>query len=150
MDHLCFVYGSLKKGFWNHPLLKGSEFIGEARTREKFLMLEAGYPYLFDEEQVKEGKSRKTSPEIIEKFSKPMLRVTGEVYKVSENTLRTLDFLEGVEDNHYRREKHLIILDSGGLRLVNIYLPTNLVTVGMLSSTTPTKLDKKEVYQWTK
>ena len=30
MTHRVFVYGTLKKGFWNNPLLKGCEFVGGA------------------------------------------------------------------------------------------------------------------------
>jgi hypothetical protein len=32
MTHSVFVYGTLKKGFWNNPLLKGCEFFGSAVT----------------------------------------------------------------------------------------------------------------------
>jgi gamma-glutamylcyclotransferase (GGCT)/AIG2-like uncharacterized protein YtfP len=32
MTHRVFVYGTLKKGFWNNPLLKGCEFFGSAVT----------------------------------------------------------------------------------------------------------------------
>lgn len=32
MTHRVFVYGTLKRGYPNNPLLEGSEFLGEAVT----------------------------------------------------------------------------------------------------------------------
>ncbi|ENN95562.1 AIG2 family protein [Methanocaldococcus villosus KIN24-T80] len=33
-----FVYGTLRRGFWNNKLLKNSKFIGKGRTKEKYAM----------------------------------------------------------------------------------------------------------------
>ncbi len=77
-----FVYGSLKKNFHNHVLLKGSKFLGTAKSEaSRFKMLDLGsFPGLvFGNEQVK-----------------------GELYKVDDDTMAALDRLEG-HPSFYKR-----------------------------------------------
>lgn len=69
------VYGSLREGFGNHRLLHGSTKLGEINTEPKFTMYSlGGFPGVVP--------SGNTS-------------IKGEVYSVSESTLRRLDQLEG-------------------------------------------------------
>ena len=43
MNHRVFVYGTLKKGFWNNPLLKGCEFFGGAVTVPTYSMISVSH-----------------------------------------------------------------------------------------------------------
>ena len=88
-----FVYGSLRKGFWNYEsYLKNSKFIGKGRTKEKYAMYADIIPYVVENEKIS--------------------HIVGEVYEVDEETLKRIDCLEGHPD-YYRRKKVPIILDSG-------------------------------------
>jgi len=40
MTHRVFVYGTLKRGYPNNPLLEGSQFLGEAVTVPTYKMVE--------------------------------------------------------------------------------------------------------------
>ncbi|MDG3087028.1 gamma-glutamylcyclotransferase [Vibrio hannami] len=82
MQHLVFVYGTLRKGECNHHLLAQSEYLGMYETEPNFQLFDLGqYPGLM------EG----------------MHSITGEVYRVSDSTLAELDILEDVPIE-YRRE----------------------------------------------
>lgn len=70
-----FVYGTLKKGYGNHRLLKDAAFAGRAVTNDRYAMLDAGFPVL-----MKAGGERRN--------------VVGELYKVDQATLERLDRLE--------------------------------------------------------
>ena len=89
---LIFVYGTLRKGFHNHRLLKNSTFIGKGRTKKKYKMTVNGIPFVSE----KEGISH----------------IVGEVYEVDEKTLKRLDILESHPD-WYERKKVKIILENG-------------------------------------
>ncbi|KAB2888115.1 MAG: gamma-glutamylcyclotransferase [Desulfobulbaceae bacterium] len=91
MNSLVFVYGTLKKGFSNHRLLAGSEYLGTAQTVEKYAMYSTGTPIVLKDEAV--------SP------------IHGELYRVNEATLVALDSLEGHPD-WYRREEISIFVDG--------------------------------------
>lgn len=91
MHSLVFVYGTLKKGFSNHRLLAGSEYLGTAQTVEKYAMYTTGTPIVLKDEAV--------SP------------IHGELYRVNEATLVALDSLEGHPD-WYRREEISIFVDG--------------------------------------
>jgi gamma-glutamylaminecyclotransferase len=77
-----FVYGSLKKGFYNHGLLSESTFIDNAMTLPKYTMYDLG-----------------GYPAIVEMGDTPIF---GEVYEV--NDIVRLDRLEG-HPKWYRREQ---------------------------------------------
>lgn len=94
MDKLFFVYGSLKWDGWNHHLLHGCDLVSEVVTKGEFLLTDVGFPYLVP-------KSAHTDA-----VGGPTLRVLGEMYRVcSEEVEALLDALEGVEHNHYKKEK---------------------------------------------
>tara|TARA_R110001583_G_scaffold94255_5_gene237682 strand:+ start:1049 stop:1429 length:381 start_codon:yes stop_codon:yes gene_type:complete len=73
--HKVFVYGTLKKGGSNHYFLKGSMFLRETILKDHSIYAPSmyGFPLLLED---KGGK------------------VHGEVYKVNDITLRSLDMLE--------------------------------------------------------
>ncbi len=83
---LVFLYGTLKRGGCNHPLLAGQEFCGPGRTAPGFaLYVLDGYPGMVPEEGDASG-------------------VNGEVWSVEDACLRALDELEGTAEGLYRRE----------------------------------------------
>lgn len=75
--HLVFVYGTLKKGYRNHTLLRGSKFLGEFQTATKLRLYTNGiYPMIVRDETG--------------------YPVSGELYEVDNDTLKNLHRLEGV------------------------------------------------------
>lgn len=85
--HLVFVYGTLKKGFSNHPALgASSKMIAKARV-EGFAM------YKSDTSQY---------PVAIISMEHDN-KIFGEVYEVDNGTLNLLDDIEGVDRQIFRR-----------------------------------------------
>ena len=84
-----FVYGTLKRGYGNHRLLRDAAFLGQAATTDKFMLVDCGFPYMFRP-----------------KFNLlPQKRVLGEVFETfNPEIVKDLDSLEGVEYGHYSRE----------------------------------------------
>ena|SRR5689334_14325654 len=82
MEHKVFVYGTLKYGKSNHKLLSTSELVGQAETEPAFNMFALGY---FPGCAI--GGNTK---------------IKGEVYKVNDEVLKKLDWLEG-HPNHFKR-----------------------------------------------
>lgn len=82
-----FVYGTLKKGYWNNHLLDGAKFLGEALTDKPYRLLGNGVPYAVPEEADDGG-----------------LPVKGEVYEIDVvRHLPRLDQLEGHPNVYTRR-----------------------------------------------
>lgn len=75
-----FVYGSLLSGMGNHALLKDATFIGKAKTKAHFKMLDLGW-----------------FPGVIE--DRNGIEIHGEVYEVTEEQLHRLDRLEGYNES---------------------------------------------------
>ena len=92
MNHYLFTYGTLKNGFSNHHLLDGAEYIGAAKTLEKYSLFESGIPYVFKGEVVS--------------------HIFGEVYRVDNPTLKIIDRLEG-HPEWYRREEVGVFAENG-------------------------------------
>lgn len=69
----------------NHRLLKDSEFVCDNSTAEKFPLIIQGLPFLL-------------------KIPGKGFHVLGEVYRVSDSTMKRLDQLEG-HPTFYKREK---------------------------------------------
>jgi len=74
MTHRVFVYGTLKRGYPNNPLLEGSEFLGEAVTVPAYKMVATSFPVIMPDPS-----------------GKP---VAGEIFTVDDATLARLDQLE--------------------------------------------------------
>ncbi len=84
-EHLLFVYGTLKRGCSNHPLLSDQTFLAPARTAPGYTLYELdGYPGLVANAADTQG-------------------VLGELWSVTPAALARLDQLEGVPENLYRR-----------------------------------------------
>lgn len=80
---LVFVYGTLKRGGAWHSLLRTAEFMGTARTVDRYPMLIQSIPYLLNESA---GH-----------------HIEGEVFAIDHLTLQALDALEG-HPGWYRRQ----------------------------------------------
>lgn len=79
-----FVYGSLREGLHNHPLIADSRKVGEYRLELPFTMYSlGGYPALIDNEVTN--------------------LITGEVYEIDQPTFMRLDRLEGYPRYYDRR-----------------------------------------------
>jgi len=91
---LLFVYGTLKKGGWNHYYLKDAEFMGEAETVEKYAMYVSGMiPFVVKNEKIS--------------------TIKGELYRVNKEILKKVDLLEG-HPFGYKREKVKVRLRESG------------------------------------
>lgn len=90
--NLVFVYGSLKKGKNNHRFMGNSKFIGQAYMEGAELYDVGAFPAL----------------KFVDDTS---LLVQGELYEVTEKTLKTLDILEGHPD-YYRRYFCTCLMDN--------------------------------------
>lgn len=80
---LVAVYGTLRKGYWNHSLIEKTKFIGKTKTDPKWAMhISSGqFPVLIP------GSNS----------------IVVEVYDVNKETLARLDMLEGYP-NFYNRK----------------------------------------------
>ena len=94
--HRIFVYGTLKKNFHNHSLLKDSEFLGPAKTKlEEYTMVSLGeFPGIV--------LSGSTS-------------ISGEVYLIDDTVFKKLDYLEGYPDFYNR--KRIIVKGKSDLEM---------------------------------
>ena len=96
-----FVYGTLRRGFENHYLLKNSKFIGYGITKEKYSLYVDSIPYV---------------------VKIPYCQIKGEVYEVDKNTLIALDELEGHPD-FYRRELIDVIVNGKTIKAWIYFYP---------------------------
>lgn len=103
-----FVYGTLKSGYGNNRLLKTSTFLGEAVLPDHIAYYYGSigsFPFVV--------KNKGTS-------------VTGEVYEVDQETLQSLDYLEGYREhsksNFYDRTMAIVDMQDGSKEQVFYYL----------------------------
>lgn len=94
MTSLVFVYGTLKSGYRANYKLEGGEYIGPAKTPPIFQMFGrgAGFPMIT----------------LVEENGHEVL---GEVYRVNEATMQSLDQYEGVP-HFYKRMRVAAIVDK--------------------------------------
>ncbi len=99
---LVFVYGTLRRGFCNHHLVRGSAFVGQGETVGRLVMHVAGQiPFAHDAEAA--------------------YPIVGEVYAVDGLTLATLDHLED-HPRWYVRTPVEVRLADGRVLTAEIYL----------------------------
>lgn len=92
-----FVYGTLRKGGRNHHLLSSAQFIGDAKTKRRFVMRASSIPFVSDAQQVS--------------------FIQGEVYVLNDECLEAIDHLESFHPNApelswYEREEIEVILED--------------------------------------
>jgi gamma-glutamylcyclotransferase (GGCT)/AIG2-like uncharacterized protein YtfP len=98
MNHLVFVYGSLKRGYGNHYILdRSAKFVARTRTvgRSYYMVSFGPFPAVM---------------KIPSSFKEEFYNIEGEVYEVDEQTLMSLDALEG---NGYLYTREKVGLASG-------------------------------------
>ncbi|MFC3286048.1 gamma-glutamylcyclotransferase family protein [Litchfieldella rifensis] len=99
MQHLLFVYGTLKRGFINHDgYLAKARFLDTARTCEPFPLVLQGASY---------------TPVLVDTGGRGH-RVQGELYRVDNPILDELDRLEEVNARDGYRRRRLAVTDSQG------------------------------------
>lgn len=129
---LYFVYGTLKRGFGNNILLDGAECLGPAITVEPFAMVCVGFPYLFH------------SPTHEERLIK------GELYAVENPKIeQALDWLEGVECNHYFKDTIQVECD-GIVYEAHVYIASEDTVETILDLPTKPSHIKEGYYEWTR
>lgn len=97
---LVFVYGTLMSGLSNHGYLSKAQFLGRAKTKEKYSLFCRGIPY-------------------VDKRSN-LYHIEGEIYEITDGILKTLDILEG-HPNFYCREEIQVITEEGEEKTCFIY-----------------------------
>ena len=113
-----FVYGSLKRGYWNSTILMDSEFLFKATTVDSvYDMFDLGsFPAV-----VKDGDSK----------------IEGEVYKIKGRTIQMLDALEG-NGSFYNREE-ILVTDGDKEESAWIYIYCG--TLGGMVSRYPSRMN---------
>ena len=89
MNNRVFVYGTLRRSLEWHHILSNSNFLGEAKTKDKYALYADDIPYVIQNEAIS--------------------NIIGEVYEVNESTLSRLDNLEGHPDWYCRKEINVTI-----------------------------------------
>jgi len=93
-EHLIAVYGTLKKGHGNYyNYLTESKFVASGTTKDKYPLVVKGLPYMIEER----GHG---------------YNVVVDIFKVTDETLKALDRLEG-HPNWYRRKQVEIVTKKG-------------------------------------
>ncbi|GJW32844.1 putative gamma-glutamylcyclotransferase [Tanacetum coccineum] len=101
---LIFSYGTLKRGFANHPLIQSlisqndAVFIGTYTTDLHFPLVQGPYGVPF----------------LLNFPGSGQHRVRGELYSVSDHGLEKLDDLEGITLGHYERLPVKVVADENG------------------------------------
>jgi gamma-glutamylaminecyclotransferase len=108
--HLIFVYGTLKKGHGNNPLLvrHDSRYLGAAATVEREFILNGGFPF------VGQATYFNNRFEQLEKmYGNFYGRVKGDLYRVTDVGLAACDRLEGHPDFYERTPIKVQLWQSG-------------------------------------
>ncbi len=109
-DTLVFIYGTLRKGYWNHVYVENADALGFAKTIESdFIMRAHSYPFVC--------RAKADNKQIATK-------ITGELYAVSDYELKKLDVLEGYP-RFYDREQILITTNAGENYTAWMYINNN-------------------------
>jgi gamma-glutamylaminecyclotransferase len=105
MSHKLFVYGSLKRGFGNHELLKNSKFLGAYDTSDANYQMFSfgGFPGVIAlDEQDRHHY------------------ILGELYEVDDATLARVDMLEG--NGHFYTRKIIELSETDDIVEAWMYL----------------------------
>lgn len=101
--NLVFCYGTLKKGYRLNHYLRNAKFVGSATTLDQFDMIDVGFPVILPPENYG-------------------YIVQGEVYDVSDDTLKILDQIEN-EGYLYQRQTRTVWLSAEAKFIhVDIYI----------------------------
>jgi len=125
-EYLVAVYGTLKRGYWNHSVMKeaGGEYVGDGITLDTGYLFNVGFPYWLP---------KKLADSLHLDIATEPKHLIVEVYKVKD--LEPLDILEGYP-THYTRENTPVFLLEGDANVDSelkikqvvmplIYIPAN-------------------------
>lgn len=98
VNHYVFVYGTLKRGYWNNQLLEDQKYLGEAVTIDSFAMFDGGFPVLV--------------PNSRGIHSDYKASIRGELYEVDDYGLSMCDQLEGHPEFYERYKLPIELLTS--------------------------------------
>jgi gamma-glutamylaminecyclotransferase len=105
---LLFVYGTLKKNFWNNFLLCHSPCLGDFITKEKFcLLINSGLPFVSSTDKVS--------------------HIIGEIYDVDNKTLAVIDNLENNGMWYTRRPIEAVSSIDGSVLTAELYFNDNAI-----------------------
>ncbi|MFM9940337.1 MAG: gamma-glutamylcyclotransferase [Hyphomicrobiaceae bacterium] len=114
MPHRVFVYGTLKRGFPNHGLMRAATFIDTALTVERYPMILQGRGY---------------SPVMMPEPGNGH-RIVGEVWEVDDAQLVVLDDLESTHlPTGYIRETIAVETPAGTISAFVYFKPRGRVTI---------------------
>lgn len=104
---LLFVYGTLKRGFWNDYFMRNCTFLGTCRTKEDFcIIIKGGCPFV---------------------ASTPGLYpIQGEVYDVDDASLVEIDALEN-NGSWYTRRAVEVVNEKGEVLVAELYFKDGAV-----------------------
>jgi len=110
-----FVYGTLRKGYWNHySYLASSLFVGEALTVKEFTLYVSGIPYMVEPKGDLADRAQ----------------IKGEVYFITKDELEEIDSLEG-HPTSYKREPIMVTVDNKEIEVLAYlyqYIPEGKIT----------------------
>ena len=90
MAHRVFIYGTLMRGHCRAELLAGQQFLGAVRTEPRYRLFSLGpYPALVSADRrdvIGDGRA-----------------IEGELWAVDDECLKTLDWVEDVDEGVYER-----------------------------------------------
>lgn len=99
--HFVFVYGSLKKGLWNHVLLEEQPMVCKGVTVDEYVLFDGGFPVLGVDGMLE--------------TSDYAGQVTGELYLVDDECMANLDGLEGHPTFYERKKIGIHVNEYAGL-----------------------------------
>ncbi len=101
-----FVYGTLKKGLYNHSSFLGNaKFVGNAKSVSRWDMIGEGMPFPYLLGRNDEG-----------------LQIEGEVYEVTVDEAKALDRLEGVPTHYRKSYMYVSFMDGKPSSNVTVYV----------------------------
>lgn len=114
MPHRVFVYGTLKRGFPNHGLMRAATFVDTGLTVERYPMIIQG---------------RGFSPVMLPEAGQGH-RIVGEIWEVDDTQLAALDELESTHlPTGYVRETIAVETPGGLLNAWVYFKPRERVTI---------------------
>lgn len=98
--HKIFVYGTLRSGGGNNPMLRESKLVAIGKTEQKYALYVQGIPYAVKDEAI--------------------CSIVGEVWSIDSSTLQMIDVLEG-HPIWYKRELISVVTTDNKIVMAWMY-----------------------------